>query len=333
MDTTTARQFWIRSPGLGEIVAASLAPRQEGEVLVRTRYSGISRGTEALVFRGEVPESQHETMRAPFQEGSFPGPVKYGYSNVGEVIEGPAGLEGREVFCLYPHQDLYCVPAGAVTPLPDGLPQGRAVLAANAETALNAVWDARPAAGDRIVVVGGGVVGLLVAWLCEQETGTDVLTFDIDPGRAGTAEALGLAFTNEAPVGADADLVIHASGSEEGLRTALATAGMEATILELSWFGSREVSLPLGEAFHSRRLTLKSSQVGRIPPDRAPEWDFGRRREAALDLLLDSRLDVLISGESDFDDLPETLERLARDPAGALCHRIRYPHDSHPTTA
>jgi threonine dehydrogenase-like Zn-dependent dehydrogenase len=333
LDTTTARQFWIRSPGLGEIVAASLAPRQEGEVLVRTRYSGISRGTEALVFRGEVPESQYETMRAPFQEGSFPGPVKYGYSSVGEVIEGPAEVEGRTVFCLYPHQDLYCVPTEAVTPLPDGLPPGRAVLAANAETALNAVWDARPAAGDRIVVIGGGVVGLLVAWLCEKEAGTDVLTFDIDPDRAGPAETLGLAFTSEVPLGADADLVIHASGSEEGLRTGLAIAGMEATILELSWFGSRDVSLPLGEAFHSRRLTLKSSQVGRIPADRAAEWDFRRRREAALDLLLDPRLDVLISGESDFEVLPQTLERLTRDPAGALCHRIRYPHDSHPTLA
>ena len=331
MDTYTARQFWIRSPGLGEIVAASLAPRQEGEVLVHTIYSAISRGTEALVFRGEVPESQHDAMRAPFQEGRFPGPVKYGYSSVGEVVEGPAGLEGRAVFCLYPHQDLYCVPAASVMPLPDGLPEGRAVLAANAETALNAVWDARPGAGDRIVVIGAGVVGLLVAWLCDQLPGTEVVTFDIDPGRAEVAAALGLSFTSQAPVDADADLVIHASGHEQGLRTALAAAGMEATILELSWYGNREVSLPLGEAFHSRRLTLKSSQVGRIPADRAPRWDHRRRLEAALRLLLDDRLDVLISGESDFKDLPQTLEKLARDPASALCHRIRYRPDFHST--
>jgi threonine dehydrogenase-like Zn-dependent dehydrogenase len=331
LDTNTARQFWIRKPGLGEIVVAPLSPRQEGEVLVRTRYSGISRGTEALVFRGEVPESQFDAMRAPFQEGSFPGPVKYGYSSVGRVIEGPAELEGRSVFCLYPHQDLYRVPAEAVTPLPDGLPEGRAVLAANAETALNAVWDARPGAGDRIVVIGAGVVGLLVAWLCAKEVGADVLTFDIDPGRAATAGALGLSFTSEAPAGIDAHLVIHASGHEQGLRTALAIAGMEATILEMSWYGSREVTLPLGEAFHSRRLTIKSSQVGRIPADRTPEWDYASRRKAALDLLLDPSLDVLISGESDFEDLPETLERLARDPAGVLCHRIRYSSDSRST--
>jgi threonine dehydrogenase-like Zn-dependent dehydrogenase len=328
LDTTTARQFWITSPGLGEIVAADLAPRQAGEVMVRTLYSGISRGTEALVFRGEVPASQHDAMRAPFQEGRFPGPVKYGYASVGEVVEGPAALEGRAVFCLYPHQDLYCVPAAAVTPLPAGLPVGRAVLAPNAETALNAVWDARPGPGDRIVVVGAGVLGLLVADLCDRLPGTEVVTFDIDPGRAEIARALGLTFTGDAPVGADADLVIHASGHEEGLRTALAAAGVEATVLELSWYGDRSVSLPLGEAFHSRRLTIKSSQVGRIPAHRASRWNHRRRMETALGLLRDARLDALISGESDFDDLPETLARLSRDSAGALCHRIRYPDAS-----
>ena len=329
MDTNTARQFWIRSPGLGEILAADLAPRQEGEVLVRAIYSGISRGTESLVFRGEVPESQHEAMRAPFQEGHFPGPVKYGYSSVGEVIEGPDELQGCAVFCLYPHQDLYCVPAASVMLLPDGLPEARAVLAANAETALNAVWDARPGPGDRIAVIGLGVVGLLTAWLCDQLPGTEVIAFDVDPGRAQVAKALGLSFTSEPPVGADADLVIHASGQEEGLRTALDTAGLEATILELSWYGNRSVSLPLGEAFHSRRLTLKSSQVGRIPADRTPRWDYARRMNAALRLLLDPRLDALISGESDFEELPQTLERLSRDPAGALCHRIRYHQHDH----
>jgi threonine dehydrogenase-like Zn-dependent dehydrogenase len=327
LDTYTARQFFIHSPGLGEIVTADLAPRQDGEVLVRALYSGISRGTEALVFRGEVPVSQREAMRAPFQEGEFPGPVKYGYSSVGEVLEGPSELEGRAVFCLYPHQDLYCVPASAVAPLPAGLPEGRAVLAANMETALNAVWDARPGPGDRIVVVGAGVVGLLVAFLCERLPGARVVTFDIDPGRADVADALGLSFTAEPPVGAEADLVVHASGHESGLRTALAAAGTEATVLELSWYGNKSVTLPLGEAFHSRRLTLKSSQVGRIPADRAVRWDPRRRMAQALELLLDPRLDALISGESDFEDLPRALSRLSRDPAGVLCHRVRYSHD------
>ena len=324
LETKIARQFWIKSPGMGEIVAAPLAPEQEGEVLVRASFSGISRGTEATVFRGEVPASQRDAMRAPFQEGDFPGPVKYGYSSVGTVLAGPRELVGRNVFCLYPHQDLYRVRADAVTALPDAVPPERAVLGANAETALNATWDAEGVAADRVVVIGAGVVGLLVAWLLARLERGDVLVHDVDHGRARVAESLGVRFTPHPPVGADAPLVVHASGTEAGLRVALATAGVEGTILELSWFGSRSVCLPLGEAFHSRRLTLKSSQVGRIPPHRASAWNHRRRMAAALELLADPRLDALISGESPFEELPAVMAKLSRDAAGALCHRIRY---------
>jgi threonine dehydrogenase-like Zn-dependent dehydrogenase len=267
-------------------------------------------------------------MRAPFQEGDFPGPVKYGYSSVGEVLEGPGGpgngLVGRRVFCLYPHQDLYTVPSTAVSPLPADLPPERAVLAANMETAVNAVWDAGPAAGDTIVVIGAGVVGLLVGWLCAQTPGARVTMVDPDGSRAPVAGALGLAFADRPPAGADADLVVHASGHPEGLAAALDVAGMEATVVELSWYGTRPVSLPLGEAFHSRRLTLKSSQVGRIPTSRSPRWTHARRMALALDLLRDPRLDLLITGESEFATLPDVMARLSRDAAGVLCHRIRY---------
>jgi threonine dehydrogenase-like Zn-dependent dehydrogenase len=291
---------------------------------VRAHYSGVSRGTESLVFRGEVPASQYEAMRAPFQEGRFPAPVKYGYSSVGEVIEGPDALVGRAVFCLHPHQDLYRVPATAVTPLPEGLPPARAVLAANMETALNGVWDAKPGPGDRIVVVGAGVVGMMAAWLCSRLPAADVLVYDVDRRRAEPANALGLSFTDADPQCAEADLVIHASGQEAGLRSALAAAGMEATVLELSWYGTRRVTLPLGEAFHSRRVTLKSSQVGRLPQERAARWNHRRRMEKALELLLDPRLDGLISGESPFEDLPRVMSEISGDGSGALCHRIRY---------
>ena len=328
LEISTARQFWIQAPGRGEIVSANLAPRQASQVLVRTLYSGISRGTESLVFRGEVPPSQYEAMRAPFQEGEFPGPVKYGYTSVGEIQEGPDSLPshaaGRTVFCLYPHQDFYCVPATAVSPVPDDLPVGRVVLAANMETAVNTVWDARPSVGDRIVVIGAGVVGLLSAWLCRQVPGTRVTVVDINPARESVARELGIQFLVEPPQSVGADLVIHASGQPEGLSSALAVAGAEATIVEASWYGSRSVPLPLGEVFHSSRLTLKSSQVGRLPPDRTPRWNHARRMKLALELLRDPRLDVLISGESKFEDLPEVLATLSRDPRGALCHRIRY---------
>lgn len=322
----TARAFWIREPGHGQILCAGLPPRQAGEVRVRALYSGISRGTEALVFRGLVPPSQHAAMRAPFQEGEFPGPVKYGYSSVGVVEEGPDGLPGRTVFCLHPHQDRYCVPAEAVHPLPAGVPPPRAVLAANMETAVNVVWDARPAPGDEIVVIGGGVVGLLAASLCRDLPGARVTVVDPNRSREAAAAALGLGYRPRPPDAADADLVIHASGNPDGLRAALEAAGHEATVVEASWYGAAQVPLPLGEAFHVRRLTLRSSQVGHVPPGRAPRWSRRRRLALALSLLADPRLDALLTGESPFEELPAVLAALAAEPGDTLCHRIRYPH-------
>ena len=306
---------------------AELSPRQAGDVLVRAIYSSISRGTESLVFKGEVPESQYQAMRAPFQEGEFPGPVKYGYASVGKVQENEGGddFEGRIVFCLYPHQDVYHVPVSEVTLVPEDVPAGRAVLAASMETAVTIVWDARPTAGDRIVVIGAGVVGLLVAWLCRQVPGTTVTIVDVNAERLSVAEALQVAFCIQPTEGVEADLVIHASGEPDGLRSGLVIAGMESTIIEASWYGSRSVPLPLGEDFHSRRLTLKSSQVGRVPPDRAPRWSRARRMKLALELLRAPELDVLITGESAFAELPVVLARLSAEPSAALCHRIRYP--------
>lgn len=323
-ESTTARQFWIEAPGRGAIVSARLPPRREHELTIRALYSGISRGTEALVFRGEVPPSQYQAMRAPFQEGEFPGPVKYGYSSVGRVVEGPADLDGQVVFCLYPHQDRYAVPQDAVARVPAGVPPGRAVLAANMETAVNVLWDARPVVGDRIVVVGGGVVGLLCAWLCRGVRGADLTLVDPNPARAPVAAALGVPFRTEAPERADADLVIHASGHPDGLAAALAAAGVEGVVVEASWYGDRAVPLPLGEAFHSRRLTVRSSQVGRLAPARTPRWNHARRLALALALLADARLDALITGEDRFEDLPRVMARVSRAPADTLCHRIRY---------
>ncbi|EPZ14231.1 hypothetical protein M622_06550 [Thauera terpenica 58Eu] len=320
--------FWTVAPGRGELRRETLPPLRDGDVLVRSLYSAISRGTESLVFRGEVPPSEYQRMRAPFQQGDFPAPVKYGYINVG-VVEAGCGaqaqaLVGRRVFCLYPHQQAYVVPATAVVALPDAVPSARAVLAANLETAINAVWDASPTLGDRIAVVGSGVLGALVAWLCARIPGTEVELIDLDPSRAALATALGAGFALPDGARGNCDLVIHASGAPAGLARALELAGDEATVLEMSWYGQRSVALALGEAFHARRLTLRSSQVGRLPPRQAPRWTYRRRMELALSLLVDSLPDVLISGESDFASLPDTLQRLSSAPAGALCHRIRY---------
>src|SRR5436190_13924178 len=279
-----ARAFWVTAPGHGEIRAQQLRSPAPGELLIRTRCSAISRGTESLVFRGEVPQSEWRRMRCPFQEGGFPAPVKYGYSTVGIVEDGPAEALGRRVFCLHPLQDRFIVPMEAVVDIPDAVPDRRATLAANMETAINGLWDAPPGPGDRIAVIGAGVVGALVAALAARLPGAEVELIDIDPSRAALAAAFGCGFAAPQQARGEADLVIHASGSPEGLATALAVAGFEATVVEMSWYGTRMVPLALGGAFHSRRLTLRSSQVGAVPASRRERWSRRRRLELALAL-------------------------------------------------
>jgi 2-desacetyl-2-hydroxyethyl bacteriochlorophyllide A dehydrogenase len=319
-----ARAFWIAAPGLGEIREETLAAPSERDVVVRARFSGISRGTEALVFQGRVPPSEYARMRAPFQDGEFPGPVKYGYASVGEVERGPQDLMGRHVFALFPHQTRYVVPADAVHVLPDTVPPSRAVLAANLETAINGLWDARPHVGDRVVVVGGGTVGCLVAWLAARVHGCEVDMIDVNPQRASIARALGVRFASPAAAPQDADVVIHASGSAGGLEIALRAAGFEATIVEMSWYGDTMVPVALGAEFHARRLTVKSSQVGHVATTQRARWNAKRRMQFALASLADPALDVLISGESNFDALPSVMKELSTSPGNTLCHRIKY---------
>lgn len=321
----TARAFWTVAPGQGEIRAETVAPPGPGQVLVRALMSGISRGTEALVFQGRIPASQFAIMRCPFQAGDLPFPVKYGYASVGLVEAGVAELVGKRVFSLHPHQDRYILPAEVVLPVPDAVPTPRAVLAANMETALNGLWDAAPRLGDRISVIGAGVVGCLVAALAARLPGTEVELIDIDPARAALAAQLGIRFALPEAASGERDLVIHASGSPDGLALALGLAGFEATILELSWYGDKQVKLPLGEAFHSRRLVLRSSQVGAVAPAQRPRWTHRRRLALALSLLEDPCFDALLTGETPLGDLPRTMARLATEPGGTLCHRILYP--------
>ena len=319
-----ARAFWVTAPGHGEIRAHRLRSPKPGELLIRTCWSAISRGTENLVFRGEVPESEWRRMRCPFQEGEFPAPVKYGYSVVGIVEDGPAEALGRRVFCLHPHQDRFIVPMEAVVDIPQTVPDRRATLAANMETAINGMWDAAPGPGDRIAVIGAGVVGCLVAALAARLPGAEVELIDIDPSRGTIAAALGCHFVTPENASPEADLVVHASGSPAGLDAALTIAGFEATVLEMSWYGTRIVPLELGGAFHSRRLTLRSSQVGAVPATRRQRWPLRRRLILALSLLRDPVFDILLSGETEFTALPAMMPRLAASSVGVLCHTLRY---------
>ncbi len=319
-----ARALWHVAPERCEIREETLGEPRPGEVRLRALHSGISRGSEALVFSGRVPPAEHERMKAPFMGGSFPFPVKYGYANVSRVEVGDAALNGRTVFSLYPHQSLFVLPANAVIALPDNVPAGRAVLAANMETALNAVWDAQPGPADRIAVVGAGVVGCLVAWLCGRIPGTQVTLCDIDPSRARVAKALCVGFAAPGQAGADCDLVFHASGTPQGLSAAIALAGNEASIVELSWYGEGEVPVSLGGAFHSRRLKLISSQVGQVASSHRPRWTHRRRLEAAISLLSDPALDVLIAPAIRFEDLPKRLPDVLKAGSGILCQRVDY---------
>jgi NADPH:quinone reductase-like Zn-dependent oxidoreductase len=321
-----AQALWYTRPGRAEIRQETLAPSAPGEVRVRALCGGISRGTEALVLAGRVPESEFERMRAPFMSGNFPFPVKYGYATVGRIVGGAEALLGRTVFTLHPHQNLFNIPANAAMVLPENLPPQRAVLAANMETALNAVWDAAPGPADRIAVVGAGVVGSLVAYLCGRLPGAEVTLVDVNPARAELAHALGVSFAKPESAKGDCDLVVHASGKAAGLGTAIALAGEEATVLELSWYGDAAVTAPLGGAFHSRRLRLVSSQVGRIAPSHRPRWTYGRRLAAALGLLAaDASLDALLAPAVMFEDLPQRLPDILDADRGVLCQPIAYP--------
>jgi threonine dehydrogenase-like Zn-dependent dehydrogenase len=319
-----AHAFWLRAPGIGEIRPVTLPERGRDEVLVRTLRTGVSRGTEMLVFGGGVPPSQYAAMRAPFQEGDFPGPVKYGYLNVGVVEQGPERLRGRTVFCLYPHQTAYVVPAGAVTVVPEDVPAARAVLAGTVETAVNALWDAAPLLGDRVAVVGAGMVGCCVARLLSRFPGVRVTLVDVDPGRAGIAAALGVDFALPADAQGDRDLVVHASATAEGLQRSLELLAPEGTVIELSWYGDSEVRLSLGGAFHSGRLRIQASQVGAVSPARRGRRTTADRLALALELLRDPAFDVLVTGESRFGELPDVMARLASGALPALCHTISY---------
>jgi len=319
-----AEALWYVGPGCAEIRAESLAPPAAGMVRVRTLYTALSRGTESLVAAGRVPESEHQRMRAPLMGGTFPFPVKYGYANVGRVEAGPSSLVGKDVFSLAPHQTLMDLPEGMVVLLPDGIPASRAVLSANMETALNAMWDAEPADGLKIAVVGAGVLGALVGFLAAKVKGAEVTLVDINPARAEIAKAFGIGFAKPEDAPGDRDLVFHTSASAAGLTTALNLCADEATVLELSWYGAGTVPVPLGGAFHSRRLKLISSQVGKVAPSRRATFTYRKRLEAAMALLADNRLDALLAPPVKFTELPARLPDIFAPQSGILCQLITY---------
>jgi len=324
---TLARAFWTTAPGRGELRDERLAPPAPGMCRVRTLATGVSRGTEALVFAGRIPQSQHQAMRAPLMGGAFPFPVKYGYSAVGLIEDAPPNhappKPGQRVFVLHPHQDRFIAPTAMCIPVPDSVPTPRAVLAANMETALNLLWDAAPLPGERMLVVGAGVIGLLTASLLARIPAAAVTLVDTNPARAALAHALGCGFALPDAAPGEQELIVHTSASEAGLRLCLASAAFEARIIEASWYGDAAPTLPLGEAFHARRLRLLATQVGAVAPPMRGRRSHAERLALALALLADARFDALLQGPTPFADLPQAMPAILRP--GGLCHVVSYP--------
>ncbi|MBV1700900.1 MAG: zinc-binding alcohol dehydrogenase [Hyphomicrobiales bacterium] len=323
-----AQCLWFTANGQVEWRTEKLPDLQPGEALVQMCASGISRGTERLVLEGRVPESEYGRMRAPFQRGEFPFPVQYGYCAVGRVLAGPSALVGKSVFALHPHQDFFIVPAHALTVLPESLPARRAVLSANMETALNGVWDSQAQAGDTIAVIGAGAVGCLIAALCARLPGSKVLLADVKPERGPLAAALGAQFVDARDPGQtleNCDLVFHTSASAQGLALALSSAGLEARVIEMSWYGTSEVAVALGGAFHSQRLQILASQVGTIAPSHRARWSYARRLAKAVELLADPVFDQMITHEFDYRDSALEFVRALSGDAPGIVSVLNYP--------
>ena len=328
MATERWTAYWTMAPRHGVLRTEPARTPRADEALVRTICSGVSHGTEMLVHAGRIPPEVAESMRAPFQVGSLPGPVKYGYLSVGVVEEGPAPLKkGTRVFCLHPHQDRYVVPASALTPIPDAVPSDRAVLAGTVETGINALWDAGPRIGDRVAVVGAGMVGASIAALLRTFPLDRLQLVDVNPSRSALAAALGVEFVHPDDAAGDNDLVFHCSATQSGIARGLQLLGTEAELIELSWYGTVQPRVPLGAEFHSRRLAIRASQVGAVAAARRPRRTTNDRLALAMRMLHDPVFDAFITGHGPFSALPQTMESIFDDGTDTLCQVIDYPVD------
>ncbi len=309
--SVTARALWHNSPFDSTLRREVLADSKDGELLLRSMFSLVSQGTERLVACGAVPESLYGSMRVPYMGGNFSFPVKYGYALVGEVLNQGHPWQGRAVFVMHPHQD-YCVVAQRdCFCLPANVSPRSAVLAANLETAVTALWDARPLLGERVLVVGFGLLGALTALLLKRFPGLDLWISEPNSYRKDLAKKMGFHLWEGQHVG-EFDLCVHSSATEDGLQMALDVLGREGRVLELSWYGNKRSALSLGEAFHHKRLRIISSQVAHLPSDMQARWGYARRKELVFKLLHSSDWRLLPDAELGLEDLPSFFKALRK---------------------
>jgi threonine dehydrogenase-like Zn-dependent dehydrogenase len=319
-----ARAFWLTGKGRGALKREALPdPGGEEWCVVRAMFSAVSPGTERLVADGKVPVALRKEMRCPYMGGNFPFPVKYGYSLVGEVVQGPVELRGRKVHVLHPHQDVCVVRSEDVRPLPDDLPPARATLASNMETAVTAAWDSGVALGERVLVVGFGIVGSLIARIFGLGPAVDLEIAEKRPDRRRLAESMGFRATGR-PSAESFDVAFDTSGTPAGLQTAIDSVGVEGRVVAVSWFGAEPVRLDLGGSFHSRRKRIIGSQVSRIPGSLRPRWDIRRRTELVFRLLERPEFDLHVGPTVPFTELPKAFETLVRRSPGGLSPLIMY---------
>ena len=323
-----ASALWFQAQEKAAILSEALPEATTGWCEIRTQFSALSPGTERLVYTARVPPELADAMRCPYMGGAFPFPVKYGYSLVGTVSDGPADWRGRTVHVLHPHQDRCVVRCEDVYALPPDVPPGRATLASNLETAVNVLWDAQVALGERVLVVGFGVVGSLVARLLSAIPGVQLDVVDAAPAKQRLAAAMGFrSHTGVEDLDAAFDLAIHASASSEGLQVALDHVGFEGRVVELSWYGTRPVTVQLGGTFHNQRKRIISSQVSTIAPAQRPRWDYRRRKALVFDLLRRAEFDAHITHRVAFGDLPQVFQQLAHPPTEGLAYLVDYGYE------
>ena len=290
-------------------------------VLVKTIYSGISKGTEKLISSKMVSKNQFELMQAPFQKGNFNLPIKYGYINVGKIINGPKNLINKNIFSLYPHQTIYEIPIKNINLLPkDNLK--KYVLVANMETAINIFWDCSANKNDKILIFGLGTVGLLTAFFFKLKNYKKIYVYDSNINKKKYCNLLRLNFINLKQA-KDFNIIINTTSNYKVLEKSMSILVNEGKIVEASWYGSKKGYLSLGDYFHSRRLKLISSQVSKIPNHMKNKYDYKKRLKLAINSLKHKKLEKLITSESNFFNLERDYFKILNN-KNTIMHLVKY---------
>ncbi len=337
-----SRSLWLTAPKMVEFRTETIPPPGSGEIRVQTIASALSQGTEMLVYRGEVPVDL--PLDLPALSGSFAFPIKYGYATVGRVLDlgdDVTGFaRGDAVFVHHPHQSTFVVPTNpadgpAPVRLPDDLDPLLGLFVANLETAVNVLLDSGIRLGETALVFGQGTVGLLIAQLLRHAGAGQVIVVDPLERRRTLAFKLGvdvalepgsemLERVMELTEGRGADVAIEVSGSGAALQSAIESVAVEGTVVVVSWYGTKTVSLALGEHFHRGRVRIRSSQVGRISPELSARWDHARRLRLSVELLPRLELSELISHRFRFDEAADAYRLVDERPGNAVQVILTY---------